>query len=137
MRFWLPVSHRIVSILRKTCLYMSSTTYVHDLCDVQEHPRDRIQRRSVRRQLSVPSRGELPLAEQVEPLLTRGLTAYAAGLDLVLPSPQKRDSRTHNPQADIDACVEYIKDCAVRARSSWRNALRISEYVQGATCSKL
>jgi hypothetical protein len=35
------------------------------------------------------------------------------------------------PQADIDACVEYIKGCAKRARRSWRDALRISEYVQG------
>jgi hypothetical protein len=35
-------------------------------------------------------------------------------------------------EVDIDACVEYVKECAVRARSSWRDALRISEYVQGA-----
>jgi hypothetical protein len=38
-------------------------------------------------------------------------------------------------QADIDACVEYIKGCAKRARGSWRDALRISEYVQGERCT--
>lgn len=35
-------------------------------------------------------------------------------------------------EADIDACVEYVLECAERARTSWRNALRISEYVKGA-----
>lgn len=34
--------------------------------------------------------------------------------------------------AKIDETVEYIKKCAVRARSSPRNAFRISEYVAGA-----
>lgn len=35
-------------------------------------------------------------------------------------------------EVDIDACVEYILECADRARTSVSNALRISEYVKGA-----
>ena len=34
--------------------------------------------------------------------------------------------------ADIEKTVTYIKECAERARSSFRNAFRISEYVAGA-----
>lgn len=53
----------------------------------------------------------------------------------LLPPSALQDAPIHmtSSQADIDACVEYIKECAVKARSSWRNALKISEYVQGET----
>ena len=34
--------------------------------------------------------------------------------------------------ADIDKTVQYIKKCAIRARSNHRDATRIREYVAGA-----
>ncbi len=34
--------------------------------------------------------------------------------------------------APIEETIEYIKECAVRARSGWVNATKIREYVAGA-----
>ena len=33
---------------------------------------------------------------------------------------------------DTDKVIEYICECAVTARSHWRHALRIHDYVKGA-----
>lgn len=89
----------------------------------QEHPRDWLQRRCMRRQLFVPSRGRSNC---------RSSASNAASMVGVPTVPEVITETCAFPaQADIDACVEYIKGCAKRARGSWRDALRISEYVQG------